>query len=90
MPRFAKRHHCPSSEALRAHAARAPARAGVGAHLDSCEFCGAESRLLARAGESVAAASAPAPEMPLALRLFAESRLAQIASAEAFKNMRAA
>jgi hypothetical protein len=52
MPRFSKSHDCPSSGVLRAHGAGALSplvRAGVGAHLSSCDFCGAESQLLARA-----------------------------------------
>jgi anti-sigma factor ChrR (cupin superfamily) len=91
MPRFSKRHDCPSSEVLRAHGAGTLSplpRAGVGAHRDSCDFCGAESQLLARAVGPFEAT--PAPEMPLALRLFAEGRLAQVAAAAAFKNLRAA
>jgi hypothetical protein len=91
MPRFGKRHDCPPSETLRAHAAGALsplARAGVAAHLSSCDFCGAESRLLARAVETFE--TTPAPEMPLALRLFAAGRLAEVAPVAAFKNLRAA
>jgi hypothetical protein len=91
MPRFAKRHDCPPSEALRARGAGTLSpllRAGVGAHLSSCDFCGAESQLLAREVEP--AGATPAPEMPLALRLFAEAKLAEVASVVAFKNLRAA
>jgi anti-sigma factor RsiW len=91
MPRFSKRHDCPSSEVLSARAAGAlspRARAGVAAHLSSCDFCGAESQLLARAVETFE--TTPAPEMPLALRLFTEGRLAEAASVAAFKNLRAA
>lgn len=95
MARFAKRHDCPPSEALSAHGAGALSPilcAGVGAHLGSCDFCGAESQLLARAVEPVETTPAPtpAPEMPLALRLFAQSRLDEVAAGAAFKNQRAA
>ena len=91
MPRFGKRHDCPSSEVLCAHGAGAlPPLPGLAAaaHLRSCDFCGAESRLLARSVEPRAAT--PAPEMPLALRLFAESRLAEMNAVAAYKNLRAA
>lgn len=72
------------------------ARQGVGLHLRACDFCAAESRLYARAAavataddETTAAAETnnaacrepAAPQMPLALRLFAESRLAEMAAA---------
>jgi hypothetical protein len=91
MPRFAKRHDCPASETLRAHAAGTLSpfpRAGVGAHLSTCEFCAAESRLLTRGVEP--SETTPAPEMPLALRLFAQSRLAEVASVASFNDLRAA
>lgn len=91
MPRFAKRHDCPASETLRAHAAGALSplpRDSVGTHLSSCEFCAAESRLLARDVEPFETTTTL--EMPLALRLFAQSRLAQVASVEAFNDLRAA
>ena len=91
MPRFGKRHDCPTSETLSAHGALAPAPLSgfaAAAHLRSCDFCGAESQLRARAVEPSAAT--PAPEMPLALRLFAASRLAEVAAVAAYKNLRAA
>lgn len=91
MPRFSKHHDCPSSEVLSAHAAGTLSpllRAGVGAHVGSCDFCGAESQLLARAFAPIE--TTPAPEMPLALRLFAGVRLAEVASVAAFNHLRAA
>jgi hypothetical protein len=91
MPRFSKHHDCPSSEALRAHAAGTLSpllRACVGAHVGSCDFCGAESHLLSRAFAPIE--TTPAAEMPLALRLFAERRLAEVASVGASNHLRAA
>ena len=84
MTRFAKKEICPSSHALADYAAAAPsplARRAVETHLRSCDFCAAELSLLARdaaRGRERAAEPSPAPALPLALRLFAESRLAEI------------
>lgn len=90
MPRFAKQSNCLSSDVLASFAANllSPlARQGVGLHLRSCDFCAAESRLhecapRERAFAATAFESAD-PPVPLALRLFAESRLADIAAASA-------
>lgn len=86
MPRFAKQPGCPASATLQSYGANTLsflARPGVAAPLAACEFCGAESYLLisdAPAGEPKEA-DAHAPAMPLALRLFAQSALADIADA---------
>lgn len=98
MPRFAKQRNCLSSDALASFAAGllSPlARQGVGPHLRSCDFCAAELSLHERApGDERAAAATDdepaAPPMPLALRLFAESHLADIAAASASPRRRAA
>jgi hypothetical protein len=87
MPRFAKQHGCPTSAALQAYGADTLsflARPGVAAHLAACEFCGAELSLLtqpARAVERPEVEPPPPPAMPLALRLFAQSALADMAAA---------
>jgi hypothetical protein len=89
---FAKQANCPASdtlEAYRADALSAASRRGVTAHLRACDFCGAELRLLARA-TNVEVQVDDAPPVPLALRLFAESRLAQGAAVAAHKSLRAA
>jgi anti-sigma factor RsiW len=84
MTRFAKRETCPTSHTLAHYAADALsplARSATSAHLRSCDFCAAELSLLARdaaRGRERAAEPSPAPALPLALRLFAESRLAEI------------
>ena len=85
MPRFTKTHDCPTSQSLLAYRddALAPlAGQSVESHLGACEFCRAEFALLAHAG---AHAPADAPGLPLALRLYAESRLAAINASVAFR-----
>lgn len=89
MPRFAKQPDCPASVTLRAYGAGTLsflARPGVAAHLAACEFCGAELSLLTRAARAVETSEVeqpppPAPAMPLALRLFAQTALADITAA---------
>jgi hypothetical protein len=87
MPRFAKQPGCPASATLQAYGANTLsflARPSVASHLAACEFCGAELSLLltqpARAVERPEV-EPPPPAMPLALRLFAQSALADIAAA---------
>ena len=84
MTRFAKKQTCPSSQALADLAANnlpPHARRAAERHLRSCDFCAAEVRLLARdAAPDATTTSDEAPPVPLALRLFAESRLAEINS----------
>jgi hypothetical protein len=95
MPRFAKRPDCPASATLQAYGANARsflARPGVAAHLAACEFCGAELSLLAQpapAFEKPESEPLP-PPMPLALRLFARSALADMADAARSEARRAA
>lgn len=90
MPRFAKQPDCPASVTLRAYGAGTLsflARPGVAAHLAACEFCGAELSLLTQAARAVETSEVepppppPAPAMPLALRLFAQTALADITAA---------
>jgi hypothetical protein len=80
MPRFTKQVGCTPSEslaALRAGKLSPLARRSAELHLGSCDFCAAELRLLGAApAEAVVAVPEP-PPMPLALRLFAESKLAE-------------
>lgn len=88
MPRFAKRPDCPASAALADYAAGTLsflARTGVAAHLSVCEFCDAESSLLSRhtpAAEMTESFTA-APPLPLALRVLAESVLADMRAVHA-------
>ena len=93
MPRFKKQADCTSSAALAALAAGtlSPlARRAADPHLRARDFCAAELRLHGRAAAQAAttaaaqattAATAATPELPLALRLFAESKLAEPAAA---------
>ncbi len=88
MPRFAKQIDCPASATLFAYGAGTLsylARPAVAAHLAACEFCGAEASLLTRRDAHVIdkAPEPHAPAMPLALRLFAESALADLNAARA-------
>ncbi len=88
MPRFAKQPDCPASATLQAYGANTLsflARPGVAAHLAACEFCGAELSLLIQTAPAVEpptveppAVKSFMPAMPLALRLFAQSALADI------------
>ena len=95
MPRFSKQADCINSAALAAFAAGtlSPlARLAADSHLRACDFCAAELRLHARAATAqTATAHRPAtthqpatthepPPLPLALRLFAESKLAESAA----------
>ena len=95
MPRFAKQPGCPSSAALQAYGADTIsflARHGVAAHLAACEFCGAELSLLAQTTSTFEPPEVEPlpPPMPLALRLFAQSALADIAAAARNEARRAA
>jgi anti-sigma factor RsiW len=93
MSRFAKRAICPSSEILEAYRddALAPIRvSAVEAHIDDCDFCAAESHLLGIAARARADTASDAPPMPLALRLFAESQLAESALRASLSRLRAA
>jgi hypothetical protein len=95
MPRFAKQPNCPASATLQAYGADTLsflARHGVAAHLAACEFCGAESALLTHAARvsERPEVEPPPPVMPLALRLFAQSALADIAAAARNEARRAA
>ncbi|HZG53022.1 MAG TPA: hypothetical protein VEZ40_12880 [Pyrinomonadaceae bacterium] len=86
MPRFAKQPGCPASATLQSYGANTLsflARPGVAAHLAACEFCDAESSLLIEGAPAVEPPEVDphAPAMPLALRLFAQSALADIAAA---------
>ena len=85
MPRFTKQADCTSSAALAALAAGtlSPlARLAADPHLRSCDFCAAELRLHERAAAQAATPLTPEPPpLPLALRLFAESMLAESAAA---------
>ncbi|HEX8456173.1 MAG TPA: hypothetical protein VF656_02530 [Pyrinomonadaceae bacterium] len=96
MPRFAKQSDCPASATLDdAAAGRLSflARPAIAAHLAACEFCAAELALLARSATTATAATATsgtheaessrAAMLPLALRLFAESALAEMNAAAA-------
>jgi hypothetical protein len=93
MTRFAKRAICPSSEILEAYRddVLAPVLVRtVEAHIDDCDFCDAESHLLGVAARAQADAASDAPPMPLALRLFAESQLAEGALSASLSRLRAA
>ncbi|HEV2881812.1 MAG TPA: hypothetical protein VGX24_11095 [Pyrinomonadaceae bacterium] len=97
MPRFAKQPGCPASATLQAYGANTLsflARPSVASHLAACEFCGAELSLLltqpARAVERPEVEPPPPAAMPLALRLFAQSALADIAAATAHNEARRA
>jgi hypothetical protein len=83
MPRFTKQADCITSAALAAFAAGtlSPlARLAADPHLRACDFCAAELRLHERAAPAQAVTTMPAPPLPLALRLFAESKLAESAA----------
>lgn len=83
MSRFAKQSDCPTSATLCAYGAGTLSflsRPGVAAHLAACEFCDTELPLLIEHAPAVETTFAP-PALPLALRLFAESKLADIAAA---------
>ena len=87
MSSFAKQTICPSSATLSAYCGGTLsflARASVAEHLAVCEFCGAESSLLAQHAPPVETLDAQvAPQMPLALRLLAESIFGEMHAAAA-------
>jgi len=75
---FLKTAACPASATLlsfRVGSASAKVAKSVEQHLESCDFCNAESRLLAhhKAGRE----RLKAPEIPMNLRILAESILTQ-------------
>ncbi|HLL71424.1 MAG TPA: hypothetical protein VK363_08325 [Pyrinomonadaceae bacterium] len=96
MPRFAKQPDCPASAALAAYAAGTLsflARECVAEHLAACEFCDAELPLLSRHAPVATETTKPhddAPPVPLALRLLAESALADMHAAARAGERRAA
>ena len=82
MPRFAKQASCTPSAtlaALRAGELSPLARQSAELHSRSCDFCAAELQLLSAAAASHVVTPEP-PPVPLALRLFAESKLAEAAA----------
>lgn len=82
MPRFAKQVSCTPSAilaALRAGELSPPARHSAALHVRSCDFCAAELHLLSDAASPDVVTPAP-PPLPLALRLFAESKLSEAAA----------
>jgi len=73
---FRKTAGCPASATLLSYAADnlpADVAGGVKAHLEVCDFCSAELRLLAH--HTPATGVYNAPEIPLDLRILAESML---------------
>ena len=74
---FKKTAACPASATLlsfRANSLSAAAAVDVRDHLDLCDFCSAELPLLAHHGASAAGGHKP-PEIPMNLRILAESIL---------------
>jgi anti-sigma factor ChrR (cupin superfamily) len=88
MSSFAKQPGCPTSATLSAYSSGTLsflARPCVAEHLAACEFCVAELSLLAACAPAVETLDAHryvAPQMPLALRLLAESMLSEMHAAE--------
>ena len=75
---FLKTATCPASTTLlsfRAGSLSAKASTVVSEHLDGCDFCNAESRLLAH--HTVDRKGHRTPEIPINLRILAESILAR-------------
>ena len=73
---FRKTSECPASATLvsfRCQNLPAELATSVKEHLDSCDFCGAELRLLAF--HQPGAVQFPVPEIPMNLRILAESIL---------------
>jgi anti-sigma factor ChrR (cupin superfamily) len=75
-PPFGPRDTCPDQALLAAHNAGALSplmQERVGSHLQACDFCGAASQLLTRLPSEAAAQDAV--ELPLSLRLLAQTLL---------------
>ena len=75
---FLKTAACPAAKTLlsfRAGSLSVKATTQIREHLDSCDFCNAESRLLAH--HKVDRKGQRAPEMPINLRILAESILSR-------------
>jgi len=75
---FIKTAACPASATLlsfRANTLSAKAATRVSEHLEGCDFCNAEARLLAH--HKVGRKGLKAPEMPINLRILAESILSR-------------
>ncbi len=73
---FRKTAACPASATLvsfRCQNLPAELAASVKGHLKDCDFCGAELRLLAH--HQASSAKLPVPEIPINLRILAESIL---------------
>jgi len=73
---FRKTAACPASATLvsfRCHNLPAETETQVREHLQTCDFCGAELRLLAH--HQPVTSKYPAPEIPMNLRILAESIL---------------
>lgn len=77
---FRKQRTCPSAELLLLHAGAglSPEQQGlVSGHLAACDFCGTESQLLARHYRAERTVAQQFYEMPLPLRLLAESLMGE-------------
>lgn len=75
---FCKTAECPASATLvsfRCQNLPAELATTVSEHLGTCDFCGAELRLLAH--DQPSAVKYPTPEIPMNLRILAESILAK-------------
>jgi hypothetical protein len=75
---FIKTAACPASKTLlsfRSGSASAKVAKGVQEHLASCDFCNAESRLLAH--HTPSRKGLKTPEIPINLRILAEAILAR-------------
>ena len=101
MSSFAKQSVCPSSATLSAYGSETLSflvRRSVAEHLAACEFCCAESALLAQHAPAVEPLDArdddcavtATPPMPLALRLLAESIFGELHAARVAAERRAA
>lgn len=83
MPRFKKEVSCTPSTTLAALGAGelSPlARQSALRHARACDFCAAELRLLSAASPAGEVEMTEPPPIPLALRLFAEAKLAETAA----------
>ena len=88
---FAPQAACPDQQALAAYHADTLTylmRERVGVHLRVCDFCGAASQLLAQLPPQEA--SPEAVEMPLALRLLAQTLLSPQSRADESRRSRVA